>query len=109
MRSEFSSDLFGKEKDTGFESSIRQIYQSFDGTEMYPSVEEKAAMLLYLIVKNHSFIDGNKRVAAACFLYFLERNGLLYHKPGDTVISIGVGVRFLSPSAGINWSAVASL
>ena len=54
---------------------------------MYPSVEEKAAMLLYLIVKNHSFIDGNKRIAAACFLYFLERNGLLYHKPGETIIS----------------------
>jgi prophage maintenance system killer protein len=87
MRSAFSSDLFGRKKDTGFESSIRQIYQSFGGTEMYPSVEEKAAMLLYLIVKNHSFIDGNKRIAAACFLYFLERNNLLYHKPGETVIS----------------------
>jgi len=87
MRSEFSSDLFGKKKDTGFESSIGQIYQSFGGTEMYPSVEEKAAMLLYLIVKNHSFIDGNKRIAAACFLYFLERNGLLYHKSGETIIS----------------------
>lgn len=87
MRNEFSSDLFGKEKDTGFESSIRQIHQSFDGTEMYPSVEEKAAMLLYLIVKNHSFVDGNKRIAAACFLYFLERNGLLYRKNGDTIIS----------------------
>ena len=87
MRSEFSSDLFGKEKDTGFESSIRQIHQSFGGTEMYPSVEEKAAMLLYLIVKNHSFIDGNKRIAAACFLYFLERNSLLYHKSGETIIS----------------------
>lgn len=87
MRGEFVSELFGKEKDTGFESSIRQIYQSFDGTEMYPSVEEKAALLLYLIVKNHSFVDGNKRIAAACFLYFLERNGLLYHKSGKTVIS----------------------
>ncbi|MDP3285038.1 MAG: Fic family protein, partial [Desulfobacterales bacterium] len=87
MRGEFVSELFGKEKDTGFESSIRQIYQSFGGTEMYPSVEEKAAMLLYLIVKNHSFIDGNKRIAAACFLYFLERNGLLYHKSGGTIIS----------------------
>ena len=87
MRSEFSSDLFGRKKDTGFESSIRQIYQSFGGTELYPSVEEKAAMLLYLIVKNHSFIDGNKRIAAACFLYFLERNSLLYHKPGETIIS----------------------
>jgi len=87
MRSEFVSELFGKQKDTGFESSIRQIYQSFGGTEMYSSVEEKAAMLLYLIVKNHSFIDGNKRIAAACFLYFLERNGLLYHKSGETIIS----------------------
>ncbi len=87
MRTEFSSDLFGKEKDTGFESSIRQIHQSFGGTEMYPSLEEKAAMLLYLIVKNHSFIDGNKRIAAACFLYFLEKNGLLYHKSGETMIS----------------------
>jgi len=54
---------------------------------MYPTIEEKAAMLLYLIVKNHSFVDGNKRIAAACFLYFLERNGLLYHKSGETVIS----------------------
>jgi death-on-curing family protein len=87
MRSEFVSELFGKEKDTGFESSIRQIYQNFGGTEMYPSVEEKAAMLLYLIVKNHSFVDGNKRIAAACFLYFLERNGLLYHQSGETIIS----------------------
>jgi len=87
MRGEFVSELFGKEKDTGFESSIRQIYQSFGKTEMYPSVEEKAATLLYLIVKNHSFIDGNKRIAAACFLYFLERNGLLYHKSGETNIS----------------------
>ncbi|RJP93496.1 MAG: death-on-curing protein [Desulfobacteraceae bacterium] len=87
MRGEFASELFGKQKDTGFESSIRQIYQSFGGTEMYPSVEEKAAMLLYLIVKNHSFIDGNKRIAAACFLYFLEKNGLLYHKNGETIIS----------------------
>ncbi len=87
MRGEFVSELFGKEKDTGFESSIRQIHQSFGGTEMYPSLEEKAAMLLYLIVKNHSFIDGNKRIAAACFLYFLEKNDLLYLQSGETVIS----------------------
>jgi prophage maintenance system killer protein len=66
---------------------IRSHHQSFCGTEMYPSVEEKAAMLLYLIVKNHSFIDVNKRIAAACFLYFLERNILLYHKLGETIIS----------------------
>jgi len=87
MRGEFAYDLFGREKDTGFESSIKQIYQSFGGTEMYPTVEEKAATLLYLIVKNHSFIDGNKRIAAACFLYFLGKNGLLYHQNGETIIS----------------------
>lgn len=78
MRTGFSSDVFGKPKDGSFDSSINQIYQSFNGKELYPTIEEKAAMLLYLIVKNHSFIDGNKRIAAACFLYFLERNGQLY-------------------------------
>ena len=78
MRTEFSSDLFGRPKDDSFESSISQIDQSFGGVELYPTIEEKAAMLLYLIVKNHSFIDGNKRIAAACFLYYLEQNGLLY-------------------------------
>jgi len=77
MRSEFSSDVFAKPKDNGFESSIRQIEQSFDGAELYPSIEEKAAILLYLIVKNHSFVDGNKRIGAACFLYFLEKNSIL--------------------------------
>lgn len=78
MRTEFSSDVFGKPKDDSFDSSINQIYQSFGGVELYPTIEEKAAMLLYLIVKNHSFVDGNKRIAAACFLYFLERNGVLH-------------------------------
>lgn len=78
MRGEYSSDVFGKPKDDSFDSSIRQIYQSFNGAELYRTIEEKAAMLLYLIVKNHSFVDGNKRIAAACFIYFLERNGLLY-------------------------------
>lgn len=78
MRTEFSSDIFGRPKDESFESSINQIDQSFGGVELYPTIEEKAAMLLYLIVKNHSFVDGNKRIAAACFLYFLEQNGLLY-------------------------------
>lgn len=78
MRTEFSSDVFGQPKDDSFDSSINQIYQNFDGKELYQSIEEKAAMLLYLIVKNHSFVDGNKRIAAACFLYFLDRNGLLY-------------------------------
>jgi death-on-curing family protein len=87
MRNEFSSDVFGKPKDTSFDSSINQIYQSFSGNELYPTLEEKAAMLLYLIVKNHSFVDGNKRIAAACFLYFLEQNGLLYNQSGDAIIS----------------------
>lgn len=87
MRSEFSSELFGKEKDGSFDSSASQIYQSFGGSEHYPSLEEKAAMLLYLVVKNHTFIDGNKRIAAACFLYFLEKNGLLYMPSGETIIS----------------------
>ncbi len=64
MRTEFSSDLFGRPKDDSFESSISQIDQSFGGVELYPTIEEKAAMLLYLIVKNHSFVDGNKRIAA---------------------------------------------
>jgi prophage maintenance system killer protein len=87
MRNEFSSDIFGKPKDLSFDSSINQIYQSFGGKELYPSLEEKAATLLYLIVKNHSFIDGNKRIAAACFLYFLKQNGLLYNPSGDACIS----------------------
>ncbi|MFQ6723532.1 MAG: RhuM family protein [Opitutales bacterium] len=78
MRSRFSSDLFGAPKDESFNSSVRQIYQTAFGEECYPSIEEKAAMLLYLIVKNHSFVDGNKRIAAACFLYFLQKNGILY-------------------------------
>jgi prophage maintenance system killer protein len=86
MRSEFASELFGREKDGGFESSVRQIYQSYGGVELYPGLEEKAAMLLYLIVKNHSFVDGNKRIAAACFLYFMEKNSLLYAESGNPVI-----------------------
>lgn len=72
------SDIFGVEKDDSFHSSIAAIYQSFGGQEMYPSVQEKAANLLYFVVKNHSFHDGNKRIAASLFLYFLDRNGLLY-------------------------------
>jgi len=86
MRGEFSSDLFGRESDAGFEGSVRQIYQCFGGVDLYPSVEEKAAMLLYLVVKNHPFLDGNKRIAAACFLYFLERNGILSTQNGDKII-----------------------
>ncbi len=74
MYSDFKSDVFAKPKDESFESSVNQIRQSFADEELYPTIEEKAANLLYYIVKNHSFIDGNKRIAAACFLYFLERN-----------------------------------
>lgn len=72
------SDIFGMEKDNSFKSSLAQIYQTFDGKELYPTFEEKAAMLLYLIVKNHSFVDGNKRIAAYIFLWFLMRNEKLY-------------------------------
>ena len=78
MKPEFGSDVFANPKDDGFESSVCQIYQTFGGADCYPSLEEKAAMLLYLIVKNHSFTDGNKRIGASCFLYFLERNNILY-------------------------------
>jgi len=78
MRSDFNSDIFALPKDESFDSSINQIQQSFDGKELYPSVEKKAAILLYLIVKNHSFVDGNKRIGAACFLLFLKRNNLLF-------------------------------
>ena len=78
MKSEFASDVFANPKDGSFASSINQIYQTFDGKDCYPTLEEKAAMLLYLITKNHSFSDGNKRIAASCFLYFLDRNNLLY-------------------------------
>lgn len=78
MKSEFASDVFGVPKDGSFASSINQIYQTFDGKDCYPSLEEKAATLLYLITKNHSFSDGNKRIAASCFLYFLDKNNMLY-------------------------------
>lgn len=78
MKSEFASDVFANPKDDSFESSVNQIYQTFGGEELYPTLEEKASMLLYLITKNHSFSDGNKRIAASCFLYFLDRNGILY-------------------------------
>ncbi len=83
LRSKFEgSSLFGNEKDASFKSSIGQIYQTFGGEELYPSVEEKAAMLLYLVTKNHSFSDGNKRIAATLFLWFLNNNGILYRKDG---------------------------
>ena len=76
------SQWFGNEKDDSFKSSIGQIYQTFGGEELYPSVEEKAAMLLYLVTKNHSFSDGNKRIAATLFLWFLNNNGILYRADG---------------------------
>ena len=78
MRPRFASDIFGREKDDSFRSSIAAIYQSFGGEELYPSLEEKAANLLYFIIKNHSFVDGNKRIACSLFLYFLDRNGALF-------------------------------
>lgn len=87
MCSEFSSDVFGKEKDGGFDSAINQIKQGFGELDIYNSIEEKAAMLMYLIVKNHAFVDGNKRIAAACFLLFLERNELLFSTNGEAIIS----------------------
>lgn len=73
------STFFGNEKDRSFKGSLNGIYQTFDGKDLYPSVEEKAAHLLYFVVKNHSFTDGNKRIAAFLFVWFLERNNLLYH------------------------------
>ena len=78
MRFGNESELFGKEKDDSFRGSIGNIYQSFGGQELYPSLEEKAAHLLYFVTKNHSFLDGNKRIAAAMFLYFLDKNGALF-------------------------------
>jgi len=84
LREKFGgSSLFGNEKDDSFKSSIGQIYQTFGGEELYPSVEEKAAMLLYLVTKNHSFSDGNKRIAATLFLWFLNNNGILYRPDGS--------------------------
>jgi prophage maintenance system killer protein len=73
-----ASDLFGREKDESLHSSLNAVMQTFDGRDLYPGVEEKAARLLYFLVKNHSFVDGNKRIAAALFLWFLDKNGLLH-------------------------------
>ena len=78
MRFGDESDLFGKEKDDSFKGSIGNIYQSFGGRDVYPTLEEKAAHLLYFVTKNHSFFDGNKRIAATMFLYFLDKNGVLF-------------------------------
>ncbi|MFA5116109.1 MAG: virulence protein RhuM/Fic/DOC family protein [Candidatus Omnitrophota bacterium] len=82
-----SSDLFGAERDKSFKSSVSSIYQTFDGRNLYPSIEEKAANLLYFIVKNHSFVDGNKRIAASIFLWFLEKNCILYKEDGSKRIA----------------------
>ena len=88
LREKFGgSTLFGNEKDESFKSSIGQIYQTFGGEELYPSVEEKAAMLLYLVTKNHSFSDGNKRIAATLFLWFLNNNKILYRPDGTKRIA----------------------
>ena len=88
LREKFGgSSLFGNEKDESFKSSIGQIYQTFGAEELYPSVEEKAAMLLYLVTKNHSFSDGNKRIAATLFLWFLNNNGILYREDGSKRLS----------------------
>ncbi len=86
MRFGSESALFGNEKDDSFKGSIGNIYQSFGGQEIYPSIEEKAANLLYFVTKNHSFSDGNKRIAAAMFLYFLDRNGILYDETGNKLL-----------------------
>lgn len=82
MRFNADSDLFGHEKDDSFKGSIGNIYQSFGGEDVYPTLEEKAANLLYFVTKNHSFSDGNKRIAATIFLYFLDKNGILYDENG---------------------------
>lgn len=87
MKTEFNSPIFGIKKDKGFESAIRQIEKGMDHQDFYRSVEEKAAVLLYLITKNHAFTDGNKRIAAACFLLFLKANNLLYTPDGHKTIS----------------------
>lgn len=87
MYSDFESDVFAQPKDDSFHSSINQIKQGFGENDLYPSIEEKAANLLYFITKNHSFIDGNKRIAAACFLYFLQQNNELHNSIGEPIIS----------------------
>ena len=83
IKNHYPTGLFGLEKDQSFSGSIGAIYQSFDGKDLYPSIEEKAAHLLYFVVKNHSFVDGNKRIAASLFLWFLNENKILYHTDGS--------------------------
>ncbi|MBR4995783.1 MAG: virulence protein RhuM/Fic/DOC family protein [Alistipes sp.] len=87
LKSKFgANDLFAREKDASFRSTMGAIYQTFGGRDLYPSVEEKAANLLYLTVKNHSFSDGNKRIAAFLFLWFMEQNGILYREDGSRLL-----------------------
>ena len=87
MKFSADSDHFGNEKDDSFKASIAAIYQTFFGEDVYPSLEEKAANLLYFVTKNHSFSDGNKRIAAAVFLYFLDKNNILFNDEGDKIIA----------------------
>lgn len=87
MLKDFDSDVFGKEKDKSFESSVAQIGKGFGTDDFYPTLEEKATTLLYLVVKNHAFVDGNKRIAAACFLKFLEQNNMLFNNENQPIIS----------------------
>jgi prophage maintenance system killer protein len=87
MRFNADSDLFGHEKDDSFKGSIGNVYQSFAGEDVYPTLQEKAANLLYFVTKNHSFSDGNKRIAATVFLYFLDKNGILYDEDGQKRIA----------------------
>lgn len=102
MRFGSESELFGVEKDDSFRGSIGDIYQSFDGRNLYPTLQEKAANLLYFVVKNHSFLDGNKRIAATMFLYFLDRNGALFtpsgkSMEGSTLVAITVMIAESKP------------
>lgn len=87
MYTEFGKGIFGQPKDESFRSSINMIKQTFDGKELYPTIQEKATNLLYSIVKNHSFVDGNKRIGAACFLYFLDQNGILFSNNKEPIIN----------------------
>lgn len=87
MYADYSNGIFAQPKDESFHSSINMIKQTFDDNELYPTIQEKATNLLYSIVKNHSFIDGNKRIAAACFLYFLDKNGILFSEDNKPIIN----------------------
>ena len=92
MKGNFASDVFARQKDQGFYSSVGQIYQTFDGKELYPSLEEKAATLLYLIVKNHSFVDGNKRIGMYIMMAFLEMNGIRIQCSDEELVHTGLSV-----------------